>query len=328
MKKNVLGFCLAVLMALNLTACGSANKNENDSANSNAPEVSTADDKTPAKERTIQYLGKDYTVPGKIDKIVITGALEAMEDAVVLGVEPVGAVSIGGKFPEMFAGITKKAVSIGEKTQPSLESILKLEPDVILGSSKFPPETLAKLEEIATTFPVSHISTNWEANLKLLAELTGKQEGAEKVLKQYKDDLAAAKEKFSKSIADKKVVVIRIRAGNISIYPESVYFNPVLYEELGLQVPAEIKAAKAQETISLEKFSEMNPDYIFLQFAESENQAQPKALEELKEKPIWKSLNAVKNGNVFVNVVDPLAQGGTAWSKINFLKAVVEKLPK
>jgi len=30
----------------------------------------------------------------------------------------------------------------------------------------------------------------------------------------------------------------------------------------------------------------------------------------------------VKNGNVFVNLVDPLAQGGTAYSKITFLEAL------
>lgn len=327
MRKKVLVLSLAVVMMLNLAACGGTNKEETKPA-SNDTAISTTKEEAPAKERTIQYLGKEYTVPGKANKIVITGAMEAMEDALVLGVEPVGAITVGGTFPAMFKDITKNSVSIGEKIQPNLEAILKLTPDVILGSSKFPPETTEQLQKISVTFPVSHIATNWEANLKLLGELTGKQQQAEEALKKYKDDLQTAKSQFSKTLVDKKVVVVRIRTGNISIYPADVYFNPVLYSDLGLPVPNEIKAAKAQETISLEKFSEMNPDYIFLQFAESENQAQPQALEELKNKPIWKSLNAVKNGNVFVNAVDPLAQGGTAWSKINFLKAVMEKLPK
>lgn len=121
-------------------------------------------------------------------------------------------------------------------------------------------------------------------------------------------------------------MAVRIRSGNIMIYPPNVFFNPSLYTDLGFTVPQEIQNAKAQEVISLEKFSEMNPDYIFVQFSEDENKNNPKALEELQNNPIWKSINAVKNDKVFVNVVDPLAQGGTAWSKINFLKAVVEKL--
>lgn len=327
MRNKILGLGLAAFMLLNLAACSTTEKEGAKPADNNTA-VTTPGGAEGQKERKISYLGKDYTVPQKTDRIVITGAMEAMEDALVLGVTPVGAITVGGKFPEMFAGITKGAESIGEKIQPNLETILKLKPDVILGTSKFPPETAEQLQKIAVTFPVSHISTNWEANLRLLGELTGKQEQAEQALKKYKEDLAAAKTTLSESMKNKKVVAIRVRAGNINIYPADVYVNPVLYAELGLPVPEEVKAAKAQETLSLEKFSEMNPDYIFLQFSESENQAQPKALEDLQSKPLWKSLNAVKNGKVFVNVVDPLAQGGTAWSKINFLKAAVESLSK
>lgn len=54
------------------------------------------------------------------------------------------------------------------------------------------------------------------------------------------------------------------------------------------------------------------------------NKDNPKALEELQKNAIWKSLKAVKGGNVFVNLVDPLAQGGTAFSKFSFLEALMK----
>ncbi|MGN7472383.1 iron-hydroxamate ABC transporter substrate-binding protein [Brevibacillus sp. SAFN-007a] len=329
MKKIYFGISVAML-ALALTACGGQQAANSNAANSNAAPATTAEkpagEATQQETRTIQYLDKEYTVPSKTERIVITGSMESMEDALVLGVKPVGAISVGGKFPEMFAPVTGEAQSIGEKTQPNLETILSLKPDVILGSSKFPPETMEKLNKIKTTFPVSHISTNWEANLLLLGELTGKQAEAQKVIEDYKKEVEAAKAQLGDSLKDKKVVVIRVRGGSINIYPEKVFFNPSLYADLGLTAPAEVKAAKAQEVVSLEKFSEMNPDYIFVQFSTDENKDNPKALEDLQNNPIWKSINAVKNGNVFVNVVDPLAQGGTAWSKVNFLKAAGEKL--
>src|SRR5690606_17933659 len=105
-------------------------------------------------------------------------------------------------------------------------------------------------------------------------------------------------------------MAIRIRSGNLFIYPKDVFFNPSLYRDLGASVPKEVAAAKAQQNISLEKFAEINPDYLFVQFSPDENADQPKALEELQKNPIWKSLKAVKNGHVYVNIVDPLAQGG------------------
>lgn len=309
-EMNNLRFGLVAALALMLAGC-SAEKSAEPAVN---------------QTRTVHYLDQAYTVPAKTDRIVVTGSLEAMEDALVLDVKPTGAITVGGKFPDMFKKITGDAQSVGEKAQPNLETILKLKPDVILGSTKFPPDVSRKLAKIAPVIPISHIGTNWEENLNLLAELTGKQGLAKQVLKQYKDDVAVAKKQLGDRLHGKKVVVVRIRGGNIMIYPENVFFNPTLYQDLGLAVPQEIKNAKAQEVISLEKFSEMNPDYIFVQFSEDENKDHPKSLETVVNNPIWQSTRAAQNNHVYVNVVDPLAQGGTAWSKIHFLQAAVEKL--
>lgn len=319
------------LLVFALTACGTKDTAVNGaSSDKTAPAITAAASQSPApavaEPKTITYLNKSYTVKSPTDKIVITGALEAMEDALVLGVQPIGAITTGGKFPELFKPITSSSQSIGEKMQPNMETILKLKPDVILGSTKFPEEVTEKLGKLAPTVSVSHIATNWQDNLRLMGELTGKQSQAQEILKKYQDDVAAAKSKLSDKWKGKKIVAVRIRTGSLSIYPADVFFNPTLYSELGFPVPEEIKAAKAQQTISLEQFSAMNPDAVFLQFSEDENKDHLTALEDLRKNPIWQSINAAKTNHVYVNAVDPLAQGGASWSKINFLKAVVDKL--
>jgi iron complex transport system substrate-binding protein len=210
--------------------------------------------------------------------------------------------------------------------QPSFEAILKIRPDVILSSDKFPASTAEQLKKIAPTIPISHFPIDGKANLLFLGELTGKQEQAKEVLRKYEQDAAAAKVRLPEGVKDKKVVAVRIRAGNIGVYPANVFFNEILYGELGLSVPEEIKAVKAQEVISLEKFSEMDPDYIFLQYAVLESPAQPNVLKDLQQNPIWRSMKAVKNNNVFINVVDPLVQGVAIGGKIQFLNAAIEKL--
>ncbi|THF84543.1 ABC transporter substrate-binding protein [Cohnella fermenti] len=343
MRKAGLTIGLVLILAMLAAACGNGNSNSNSesasggsspsSSASESPSASSAASPSAASAaeeagatRTIGYLDKQYVVPADASRIVIVGAVEAMEDSIVLDVHPVGAITFSGVFPEMFQSITDGAESIGEKMEPDLEKVLELKPDVILGSSKFPEETMKKLEKIATTIPYSHIATNWEANLELLGELSGKQEQAAKAIEDYKADLAAAQAQLGEKLAGKKVVALRIRGGEVYVYPESVFFNPVLYGDLGLEVPTEVQAAKAQESISIEKLAEMNPDYLFLQFLDSENADAPNALADLQNNPIIKNINAFKNGKAFVNVVDPLAQGGTAYSKIEFLKAAVAKL--
>ncbi|WP_044877787.1 ABC transporter substrate-binding protein [Paenibacillus sp. IHBB 10380] len=331
MSKKVLAMVWVSMMVLVLVACGdnkdaqpangagASSSNSENVVSNNSTEKQTSDS---SEDRTITYLGQDYTVPSKVNNIIIAGAMESMEDALVLGVKPIGATTVGGKFPEMFAKITDGVEAIGEKMLPNIETMLKLKPDIILGSTKFPAESLENFRKVGTTIPVSHISTDWKTNLNLLAELTGKQEEAKQVLEQYQAELIEVKAKVGPLFKDKKVLAIRIRAGNIAIYPADVFFNPSIYAELGAVAPAEVLQAKAQEMISLEKFSEINPDYLFIQFSEEENKDTPKFFEDLQSNPIWTSINAIKNNNVYVNLVDPIAQGGTAYSKISFLEAV------
>ncbi|AZK47596.1 ABC transporter substrate-binding protein [Paenibacillus lentus] len=328
-KSSMLALALAAM--LGLAACGAkeeakpaeaAPANQSTDNSVSTGNTTAKEENAAAETRTIQYLGQEYIVPAQVEKIVITGSVESMEDALVLDVKPAGAMTVGGAFEPLFAEITDGAVAIGEKTQPNVETILKLTPDVILASTKFPAETLDKLGKVGVTIPVSHISTDWEANLKLLAELTDKEEHANQVLETYRQEAAELKEKIAPKLKDKSVLFLRLRSGNMMIYPENVFFNPSIYEDLGASVPEEVKLAKAQQMISLEKLSEMNPDYLFVQFSDGENKDTPKALEELQSNPIWSSINAVKNDNLYVNIVDPSAQGGTAYSKIAFLEAV------
>lgn len=330
MKKPTWAAGAILLLAVVLTACGGNNQGGAANGGSGANQAATAAEANAAGSnagsRTIQYLDKSYEVPANIERIVITGAMEAMEDALVLDVHPVGAITFGGAFPERFAAITDGAESIGEKTQPNFETILQLKPDLILGSTKFPEEVSEQLVKIAPTILVSHQAVHWEDNLLLLAEATGKPDAAKQVIASYKNDLEAAKAELTENLKDQTVMAIRIRTGKLFIYPESVFFNPILYEDLGLQAPAEVSAAKAQEEITIEQLATINPDRLFIQFAADENKETETALDEFLNNPIVKNVAAVKNEKVYVNVIDPLSEGGPAWSRIEFLKAARERL--
>ncbi|ENH98138.1 ABC transporter substrate-binding protein [Gracilibacillus halophilus YIM-C55.5] len=324
LRKKLMYLFLLVSLVMMIIGC---QQGETEGASGDGQtETETGQDQeedTESETHTIRYLDEEYEVP-QDPSIVITGSFEAMEDALLLGVEPIGAITVGGKFPEIFSDIVGNAESIGEKRQPNTEKILELNPDVILSTTKFPEDVSAKLNEITTVIPVSHISTNWKENLLLMGQLSGETEKAEQSLADYETQLTELTEKMSDDVQNKKVVVVRIRSGNIMIYSPDTAFNPVLYEDLGLHLPNVIEQAEVQEAISLEKFSELNPDHIFVQYAESENPDNSNALTNLEENPIWQSLKAVQNDHVYVNAAHPLAQGGTAWSKQEFLNAFQE----
>lgn len=331
MKKTAFIGMLVLLLVM-LAACGNGSGDKEAAGTSEqtpaASEPATGTNETASDTRSITYLGQEYTIPVNAEKIVITGAMEAMEDALVLDVHPAGAITVGGEFPERFEAIVDQAQSIGEKTEPNFETILSLQPDVILGTTKFKPEVVEQLQKIAPLIQVSHIASDWKDNLNLMAELTGKQDEAKQIIEEYESQLETSKTELGNTLSDKEVVAIRIRGGEMYIYPANVFVNPILYEDLGLTPPAEVVAAEAQEMISVEQFAEMNPDYVFIQFEEQSNKDNPAALEDLQNNPIIQKTTAFKDNHVFINVIDPLSEGGPAWSRTNFLKAAVEQLTK
>lgn len=313
--KKYLTLLLSTVLVASLTACSARET-------SNQSEVEKKD-----TSFTVNYLGQEYSFDKTVDNIVLA-SLEGMEDAAVLGIKAVGVLEVAGEIPKYLAEDFKGATLVGDKMNPNSEVILGLDPDVIVGTSKFGEETITKLNKIAVTLPYSHISSNWKENLIALGEITNKKEEANKIISDYEEKASKAKEEISDKYKDQNILVIRVRGGLMYVYPEGVYLNPVLYTDLGMKVPDIVTQSKAQAELTIETLAEINPDIVFLQFEDSENSEAPEALNELLANPIFKSIEASKNDKVFVNSVEPLAQGGTAWSKVRFLDAVVDNLLK
>ena len=316
--KKYLAILLSTILVGSLTACGAKETTEQD----NVENVETVD--TPF---TVNYLGQDYSFEKKVENVVLA-SLEGMEDAAALGVKAVGVLEVAGEVPKYLAEGFNGAALVGDKKAPNPEAILGLDPGVIIGTSKFSEEVMGQLNKIAVTIPYSHISSNWKDNLLALGEITDKTDEANKLISDYEAKASEAKEKVSIEYKDQNILVVRVRGGIMYVYPADVYLNPVLYTDLGLKVPDIVTQAKAQAELTIETLAEINPDAIFLQFEDSENTDAPEALNQLLDNPIFTSLEASKNNKVFVNTVEPLAQGGTAWSKVRFLDAVVDNLLK
>lgn len=315
----------AALFALSLAACGSSSDDTKSEETKTEAASSTADE---AKQLTINYLGTDYTFDAPV-KNIVAASMESMEDAVALGIKPVGVLEVGGEIPEYLQEGLAGAELIGNKMAPNNEAILALDPDAIIGTDKWAEDVMAKMNKMATTLPYSHFSDKWKDNLNALATLSGTEDKAKEIIEQYDADVADLKQQVQASdVKDKSVLMIRIRGGQMFVYPETVYFNPILYTELGLKAPDVVTKAEAQAQISLETLSDVDPDYIFLEFDESENADKKTALDDVQKDAVFKALKASKDGHVFVNEIAPLAEGGTAWSKTKFLEVVENTLLK
>ncbi|MGO4372723.1 ABC transporter substrate-binding protein [Paenibacillus sp. MCAF20] len=275
--------------------------------------------------KTVTYLGKEYQVPEKAEKIAIL-AVEAMEEMHVLGVKPYAAAKdmyVNG-IPEEIGDSLEGVQWIDSGVQPDKEQLLALKPDLILTTARLDAETLKPLEEIAPTIPLSFSGADTEANITVVGEVTGKAEEAKAAIEAYKKQLQESKDKLGASAnKDKKVVYMRISTEyGLSAYSTQTTYNAVLYDGLGLTVPDVIGNIERRETLSLEVVAQANPDYIFALVPLNDL----KAIDDLKTKPLWNGISAVKEGHVIVNPVHPDLFGTPILSKTKFLEQVTATL--
>ena len=277
-----------------------------------------------AQLKTVTYLGKQYKVPEKPQKIAVL-AVEALEELSLLGEKPYAAAKdmyLNG-VPKEIGDTLANVQWINSGSQPDKEQLLKLKPDLILTSARMDPESLKPLQQIAPTIPLSFSGEDSEANIKLVGELTGKAELANQTIEAYKKQLQTSKEQLGSSFQDKKIMYLRISTQyGLGAYSKDTTYNAVLYDGLGFKVPSIVEPIKRREELPLEKLAQANPDYIFALVPLNDL----KAMDDLKNKPLWNQMKAVKDGHVYVNPVHPDLFGTPILSKKLFLEQVTAKL--
>lgn len=295
----------AVAAGLALAGCGSSADNGGDGGTSASVEIVHAmgSTKVPAQPKRVVVLDTD-----KVDT------------ALTLGVKPLGAARAGELtgWPTYFgAGATDGITEVGVLTEPDLEAIAGLKPDLILGSKFRQEKFYAELSKIAPTVFTENVGKTWKENFLLDGKALGKEQQAK--------DLLAAYEKRAEQVgtaipdaAARKISLVRFMPDHIRVYgPES--FAGIVLGDANLGRPERQLLAgkddKRFDKVSAERVSEVDGDFVFVAaYGEKAAAEQQK----ITAGPLWATLGAVKAGRTQV-VADEIWMTGigvTAANKI------------
>jgi iron complex transport system substrate-binding protein len=126
-------------------------------------------------------------------------------------------------------GITK----VGDVIKPSLERILKLKPDFILGMY-FHEQIYKQLSEIAPTILVKEQKYEpIKKNLQYLAHIFNKEVEAEKVLSQYQDRIIKLRNELTRQPQEIEVTVLIFYSGNFYL-PGTWHASHEIFSDIGL----------------------------------------------------------------------------------------------
>lgn len=296
-RKMIMLLITVMVMSIWLAACG-AKPAENGAAGENDTTTEAETQTEAATERTLtDAMGHEVTIPANPERI-IASYLE--DNLVTLGVKPVAQWSVANGIQEYLQkdlnGIPTIAFDL------PFEAVTSFNPDlIIIGSeSVVEGEKYEQYSKIAPTYVLGdEINSDWRKTQLKIGEILNKSAEAQKALDDYEVKATEIKEKINTVTGGtKSAAAIWLVSGKFFIVSDNVSSGEVMYKELGLVEPEVVKEISANATgnwssISMEKLAEMDVDYLF--FVNSDEGTGSEALKD----PVWQSIPAVKNGNLF-----------------------------
>ncbi len=315
-----------LLMALLVAACGAPSSSETPTPSSTSasptpaasPTEAASSSPTPTatsseQTRAIKHAMGTTEVPLHPKRVVVLDTGE-LDTALTLGVKPVGAVeAIAGQGLPSYLKDTGGIEIVGTITEPNLEKIAALKPDLIL-SSKMRHEAIYKqLSQIAPTVFAERTGVTWKENFDLFARALGKEEEAKRVKQQYQEHVREFQQRMGDRLKQTDVTVIRFLPGDTRLYQKESFIGTVL-QDLGLpRPPSQDVNDFAMYNVSEEFIPKIGGDVIFVTVY---GKASDTAKQDFMSNPLWRQLKAVREGRVY-EVSDDLWMLGIGYTAAN-----------
>ena len=230
-----------------------------------------------------------------------------------VGVSPVG-VADDNKVDRILPQVREKIAawqSVGTRSQPSLEVIASLKPDLIIADPSRHTAVFEELKKIAPTVMFDSRHESYQENLETaqkIGDLVGKSAEMKAKINEHNDYIANIAKNLG--VQGKKASFGTSREDKFNIQNDNGYVGSFL-TTLGF-APTKLNGDQAFVEINLEQLVMEKPEYLFIAHYRDESIAR-----KWEAEPLWKAIPAVKANHVYSVDADMWARGrGLEASKI------------
>ncbi len=230
-----------------------------------------------------------------------------------VGVSPVG-VADDNKVDRILPQVREKIAawqSVGTRSQPSLEVIASLKPDLIIADPSRHTAVFEELKKIAPTVMFDSRHESYQENLETaqkIGDLVGKSSEMKAKINEHNDYIANIAKNLG--VQGKKASFGTSREDKFNIQNDNGYVGSFL-TTLGF-APTKLNGDQAFVEINLEQLVMEKPEYLFIAHYRDESIAR-----KWEAEPLWKAIPAVKANHVYSVDADMWARGrGLEASKI------------
>ncbi|MEN5082376.1 iron-siderophore ABC transporter substrate-binding protein [Bosea sp. TWI1241] len=229
----------------------------------------------------------------------------ALDPALTMGIlQELGAPVVGAPVTAIQEPLVRDAarqssvVDVGHPLQPSIERIIALKPDLIIGSADMHGRLRDSASRIAPTLLIEQM--DWKRQYRLLAEITGHSDKAQAALDAYETRVAALRARLPAT----PVSVVRVRPGGFHVYLD----GPAAYAPYAVLRDAGVKRTAYETTADgavlkrpdWEEIAALTGDVLLYVVVSGFDPAPDDALAaSTVANPLWTMLPAVRSGRAY-----------------------------
>lgn len=310
-KKRLLGLIALTIISFSIFTGCSKNKEE-------VKKVSST--------KVVSTIKGNVTVPSAPKRIVdISGS---SEELLILKHTPVGTANADPyKTSEMPSYLkdkmsTSKLVGFSMLDTMDMEAILKLEPDLIIMSER-QTKIYDQLKAIAPVVMMKDYANDWRSKLTDISKLFGQEKDSQKWLADYDKKAISIGEEINKSNGKKTYLTILASTGKFYIFSDAA-IGSILLSDMKLVQPSNMPKQEgiSLPVVTMEGLSSIDADHIVVVATDADKK-------DLESSTVWKSMRAVKDGNVTMLPSSPyFAQGYAPIGRELLLDLIKQKFVK
>ncbi|MEE0709421.1 MAG: ABC transporter substrate-binding protein [Gemmiger sp.] len=325
MKRIFPVLCAAILLA----GCGAQTAVESSApkqtATAESTVESTATTEAAAEGTTLTFtddLDREVTVPVQPQRVA--ALLGSYTDVWCLaGGQDTLVAAADDAWTDFDLGLGDDVANLGSLMEPNMEELIAAQPDLVIASSNTTSnvELLPSLEELGV--PVIYFGVNsftdYLEMLDVCTQITGHTENYQTYGLDVQAQVDAAKAQNDGSAPT--VLLLRSASTSCKVKNSKGTVLGEILADLGAVNIADSDESLLED-LSMERIIADDPDYIFVVFQGSDQEAAQKTLDAaLTSNPAWDTLSAVQNGNFYIMEKElyhlkPNARWGEAYQKV------------
>ncbi|WP_155724766.1 iron-siderophore ABC transporter substrate-binding protein [Stutzerimonas stutzeri] len=282
-----------------------------------------------AETRQVQdAFGNTVSVPAEPKRVITLSEID-LDTALALDVTPVGTINGRGQAapPRYLDGRLPAGIEVvGDIDNPNLETLLELEPDLIL-TGPVKPEQLAILNEIAPTLITFSWARPWQESMQRTAQALNRETEAKAVLERYWTRVEEARKRLADHQGETLSIVRWNPKGPSYMFLDA--FSSSVVEDIGLVRPPHQQDPGHTHSmaLSLESLELLDADWLVIGTLATSGEA-VEAMHQAEQTPAFRQLSAVQakrfgavDGSLWTSLGGPMA----ALQVIEDIEALLEK---